>query len=67
MIGNLHRTGCMFCSVRKLRQTGYKTYQVHRFHFVWECYNGLILDGKVIDHVPGYHTERNIERNLIER
>ena len=47
-IGNLYRTGCMLCSVRKLRQTGYKTYQVHRF--VWECY-GVIPDGKVIDHI----------------
>ena len=26
-----------------------KRYQVHRF--VWECYNGIIPDGKVIDHI----------------
>ena len=43
VIGNLHRTGCMLCSVRKLNQIGYKTYQVHRF--VWVCHNGLIPDG----------------------
>ena len=26
-----------------------KRYQVHRF--VWECYNGIIPDGKVINHI----------------
>ena len=26
-----------------------KKYQVHRF--VWECFNGIIPDGKVIDHI----------------
>ena len=34
--------------VRKHSQSGQKTYQVHRF--VFECFNGLIPDGKVIDH-----------------
>ena len=35
--------------VRKHGQNGQKGYYVHRF--VYECFNGLIPDGKVIDHV----------------
>ena len=37
------------CCVRKHAQKGQKSIQVHRF--VWECFNGLIPEGKVIDHV----------------
>ena len=37
------------CDVRKYGQKGRKKYQVHRF--VWECYNGIISEGKVIDHI----------------
>ena len=37
------------CSVRKYGQKSYKNYLVHRF--VWECFNGLIPDDKVIDHI----------------
>ena len=35
--------------VRKYGATNRKMYRVHRF--VWECYNGMIPDGKVIDHI----------------
>ena len=39
----------MLCSVRKHGQSGQKRYYVHRF--VWECFNGVIPEGKVIDHI----------------
>ena len=39
----------MLCMVRKHRQNGQKCYSVHRI--VYECFNGTIPDGKVIDHV----------------
>lgn len=42
-------SGYMLCVVRKYAQKGQKAYQVHRF--VWECFNGLIPDGKIIDHI----------------
>ena len=35
--------------MRKYAQPGHKVYLVHRF--IWECYNGLIADEKVIDHI----------------
>ena len=41
--------GYMMCMVRKHEQTGHKGYYVHRF--IYECFKGLIPDGKVIDHV----------------
>ena len=63
VIGNLHRTGCMLCSVRKLNQIGYKTYQVHRF--VWDCHNGLIPDGNYNWCHSNRITVRNHETFLI--
>ena len=48
-IGQKHKSGYMLCMVRKHRQNGQKCYSVHRF--VYECFNGTIPDGKVIDHV----------------
>ena len=48
-IGQKHKSGYMLCMVRKHRQNGQKGYSVHRF--VYECFNGIIPDGKVIDHV----------------
>ena len=48
-IGQKHKNGYLFCMVRKHRQNGQKGYYVHRF--VYECFNGIIPDGKVIDHV----------------
>ena len=47
--GNKHKSGYSFCMVRKHGQNGQKGYYVHRF--VYECFNGIIPDGKVIDHV----------------
>ena len=46
--GYKHRTGYMQCNVRK-----YGGKQKRRFthRFVWECFNGLIPEGKVIDHI----------------
>ena len=39
----------MMFGVRKHAQSGLKSYQVHRF--IWECFNGIIPDDKVIDHI----------------
>ena len=36
-------------SVRKYGDKNQKRYHVHQF--TWECYNGIIPDGKVIDHI----------------
>ena len=49
MKGNKVHSGYMMCCVRKHAQKGYKNYQVHRF--VWECFNGIIPEDKVIDHI----------------
>ena len=48
-IGNKNNRGYLICAVRKYAQPGHKVYLVHRF--IWECYNGLIPDEKVIDHI----------------
>ena len=48
LIGNKNHTGYMLCSVKKSGEQGWKSCHVHRF--VWECFNGKIPDGKVIDH-----------------
>ena len=47
--GNRIKNGYMTCAVRAYRQNGFKNIYVHRF--VFECYNGIIYDNKVIDHV----------------
>ena len=47
--GRKHKNGYLLCMVRKHGQNGQKGYYVHRF--VYECFNGIIPDGKVIDHV----------------
>ena len=47
--GNKAHNGYLMVGVRKHGQSGQKTYQVHRF--IWECFNGIIPDGKVIDHI----------------
>ena len=47
--GNNQPNGYMMCSVRKHAQKGRKSYYVHRF--IWECFNGLIPNGWVIDHI----------------
>ena len=45
-IGQKHKSGYLMCVVRKHGQNGY---MVHRF--VYECFNSLIPDGKVVDHI----------------
>ena len=47
--GNKRKNGYLFCMVRKHGQNGQKGYYVHRF--VYECFNGIIPGGEVIDHV----------------
>ena len=47
--GRKNKNGYLSCMVRKHGQNGQKTCYVHRF--VYECFNGIIPDGKVIDHV----------------
>ena len=47
--GQKHNSGYLVCIVRKHGQNGQKNFLVHRF--VYECFNGIIPDGKVIDHV----------------
>ena len=39
----------MKCHLRKHGQSGQKACYVHRF--VWECFKGVIPEGKVIDHI----------------
>ena len=48
-IGKKHKSGYLLCMVRKHAQKGQKCYLVHRF--VYECFNSLIPDGKVVDHI----------------
>ena len=49
LLGNMQNSGYLGCMVRKHAQSGQKTYQVHQF--IWECFNGVIPEGKVIDHI----------------
>ena len=46
-IGRKDRNGYLSCMIRA-EGGKQKRYYVHRF--IWECYNGLIPDGFVIDH-----------------
>ena len=46
--GNKNCRGYILCSVKKYG-CRHKGYLVHRF--IWECFNGLIPEGKVIDHI----------------
>ena len=43
---------------KKTRSQQKKTYYVHRF--ISECFNGLIPDGKVIDHINNDKTDNSI-------
>ena len=47
--GNKSNRGYLKFEVRKHAQSGQKAYQAHRF--VWECFNGVIPEGNVIDHI----------------
>ena len=46
--GKTNHNGYMAFTIRKYGDKNSKTYRVHRF--VWECLNGVIPDGKVIEH-----------------
>ena len=59
--GAKNHNGYMYCSVRKYGGQQ-KVYQVHRF--VWECFNGIIPEGKVIDHIRHRSHLRNLCQNL---
>lgn len=49
LLGKFEKSGYLRCTVRSKNTKERKTVQVHRF--VWECYNGIISDGLVIDHI----------------
>jgi len=49
MTSTLEKNGYLRCSARKFGQVGQKRYCAHRF--IWECCNGLIPEGKEIDHM----------------
>lgn len=49
LLGKFEKSGYLRCTVRRKNTKERKTVQVHRF--VWECYNGIIPDGLVIDHI----------------
>lgn len=51
----------MMCMVTKPAQKGQKNYFV--FRFLWECFNGLIPDGKIIDHI---NNDRNANRISVQ-
>ena len=56
--GNKKRNGYMLCMVRKHGQNGQRSVYVHRF--VWECFNGLIPEGKVIDHINNIKDDNSL-------
>ena len=47
--GNKNHTSYLKFCVRKHGQSEFNTYFIHRF--VWECFYGIIPEGKVIDHI----------------
>ena len=47
--GAQHTNGYLIVRVRMIGDSYYKTYLSHRF--IWECYNGVITDNRVIDHI----------------
>ena len=56
--GQKHINGYLFCMVRKHGQNGQKGYYVHRF--TWECFNGLISDGIVVDHINNIRDDNRL-------
>ena len=56
--GQKHKSGYLVCIVRKHGQNGQKNFFVHRF--VYECFNGIIPDGKVIDHVNNIKNDKRL-------
>ena len=56
-IGDKTKFGYILCTVRK-RGENQKRHYVHRF--VWECFNGLIPDNKVIDHINNIRDDNRL-------
>ena len=56
--GNKIYNGYMKCNVRKHAQPSYTTYYVHRF--IYECFNGIIPDGKEIDHINNIRDDNRL-------
>ena len=55
--GNKKKNGYLSITVRK-QGGSKKTMYSHRF--VWECFNGLIPDGQVIDHINNVKTDNRL-------
>ena len=49
LLGNPSNTNYLKCWVRARNKRKQKMVYVHKF--VWECFNGLIPEGMVIDHI----------------
>ena len=49
LLGNPSNSNYLLCSVRARNTKKWKTVSLHRF--VWECFNGPIPQGMVIDHI----------------
>ena len=49
LLGNLTNTNYLRCWVRAKNKRKLKMVLLQRF--IWECYNGIIPDGLVIDHI----------------
>lgn len=49
LLGNPTNTNYLQCWVRAKNKRKQKMVLLHRF--IWECYNGIIPDGMVIDHI----------------
>ena len=58
MTGTKNNRGYLLCGVRKHGQKGYKTCLTHRF--IWECFNGLITNNKVVDHINNIKDDNRI-------
>ena len=65
-IGDKDKTGFIYFNVRKHGQPGFK--KVYAHNFVWECHNGIILDGKRVSHINGdCEDNRLINLKLVEK
>lgn len=58
MNGSKHKNSYMACNVGKYRQKGQKRY-VHRF--VYQFHNGIVPDGKVIDHINDIRDDNRLK------
>ena len=56
--GSRNHNGYIQCCVRRYGGKNQKTYRVYRF--VWECFHGIIPDGKGIDHINNNKEENRL-------